>query len=71
MRLWKSESAQELRASRVRRSSAYGYCGYGELRVTNRGPIALEQSKRRVTMNGSVKMSMESTAEPRKRTRVA
>lgn len=45
MRVWKSESDHELRASLVRLSSAYGYCGYGE-RAAEKGTMLLE---RRVT----------------------
>ena len=57
MRCWKSESAQESRASLLRRSSAYGYCGYRELPVAERGSVG------RVTDDGSVEISMESTAD--------
>jgi hypothetical protein len=64
MRCWKSESAQELRASPVRRSKAYGYCGYRELRSKGVGPLAVG----RVTIRRSVKRCIESTADIRRRT---
>jgi hypothetical protein len=37
MRVWKSESDHESRASLLRRSRAYGYCGYRELRKAKGG----------------------------------
>ena len=64
MRFWKSESAQELRANSVRRSNAYGYCGYRELRANKRGRVSL--ATRRVTGDGSVEIAMERKADVRR-----
>jgi hypothetical protein len=52
MRFWKPASLHELRASRVRLSSAYGYCGYCE-QDSAKGENRTPQARRRVTDDGS------------------
>jgi hypothetical protein len=58
MRCWKSASLHESLASSLRRARAYGYCGYRELRVIERGSV------RRVTDDGIVSIFMESKPTP-------